>query len=73
MTDHTGVGVKWLLGQGLKFCLTTEIFFFFLEQLGLEHTRQMQGPRAESGPSPCFIRPGTLFLPRGIVELLAPS
>ena len=27
------------------------------------------GPRAESGPPPCFIRPCTLFLPGGSAEL----
>ena len=30
---------------------------------------QTQGPWAESGPPPCFIRPGTLFLPTGNAEL----
>ena len=39
----------------------------------LEHGRQTQGPRAEPGPTPCFIQPGTLLLPGGSTELLAPS
>lgn len=28
----------------------------------LDHRRQTQGPQAESGPPPSFLRPGTLFL-----------
>ena len=39
----------------------------------LKHRRQTQGPRAESGPPPGFIRPGSLFLPGSSTELLAPS
>ena len=35
----------------------------------LDHRWQTQGPWAESGPLPCFIRPGTLFLPGGSAEL----
>ena len=34
---------------------------------------QTQGLRAESGPPPCFILPGTLFLPSGSAKLLAPT
>ena len=37
------------------------------------HRWQTQGPWAESGPPPCFIWPGTLFLPSGSAKLLAPS
>ena len=32
-----------------------------------------KGPWAEPGPPPCFIRPGTLFLPVSSAEPLAPS
>ena len=39
----------------------------------LGHRWQTQGPRPESGPPPCFIQPGTLFLPCISAELLAPS
>ena len=34
-----------------------------------EHRWQTQGPRAESGPIPSFIRPSTLFLPSGSARL----
>ena len=44
-----------------------------LTRLCLHHRWQTQGPRAESGPPPCFIWPGTLFLPGGSAELLAPT
>ena len=37
--------------------------------LSLKHRWQTQGLRAESGPPPCFIWPGTLFLPRGSAKL----
>ena len=37
------------------------------------HRWQTQGPWAESSPPPCFIWPGTLFLPGGSAKLLAPS
>ena len=36
----------------------------------LYHRWQTQGLRAESGPPPCFIQPGTLFLSDGSAELL---
>ena len=39
----------------------------------LGHRWQTPGPWAEAGPPPCFIRPGTLFLPSGSTELLDPS
>ena len=39
----------------------------------LDHSWQTQGPRAESGPPPCFICPSTLFLPSGSTEFLSPS
>ena len=45
--------------------------FIVLEHLG--HLWQTQGPWAESGPPPCFIWPGTVFLPGSSAELLAPS
>ena len=35
----------------------------------LDHRWQTQGLHAESGPPPCFIRPGTLFLPGGSTDL----
>ena len=34
-----------------------------LMQEPIGHRWQTQGLGAESGPPPCFIRPGTLFLP----------
>ena len=37
---------------------------------GLGHRWQTQGPRAKSGPPPCFIQPGTLFLPDVSTKLL---
>ena len=40
---------------------------------GLAHRWQTQGLWAESGPPPCFLLPGALFLPGGSTELLAPS
>ena len=39
----------------------------------LLHRWQTQGPWTESGPLPCFMWPGTLFLPGSIAELLAPN
>ena len=39
----------------------------------LVHRGQTQGPWAESGPPPCFIQPGTLFLSSCSAELLDPS
>ena len=41
--------------------------------MDLGHRWQAQGLRAESGPPPCFIRPGTVFLPSSSAELLSPS
>ena len=35
----------------------------------IAHRWQTQGPWAESSPAPCFIQPGTLFLPSGSAEL----
>ena len=35
----------------------------------ISHKLQIQGPWAESGPPPCFIRPGSLLLPRGSAKL----
>ena len=32
------------------------------------HRWQTQGPQAESGPLPCFIRPGILFLPLFLLQ-----
>ena len=54
------------------------VFAVFLKKIGiwpshLNHRWQTQGPRAESGPPPCFIRPGTLFLPGSSTELLVPG
>ena len=37
--------------------------------IALEHRWQTQGLWAESGPPPCFIWPGTLFLPGSHTEL----
>ena len=42
------------------------------QRISLEHRWQTQGPRAESRPPPCFIQPGTLFLPSGNANLLSP-
>ena len=41
-----------------------------LEVDSLTHRWQTQGPQAESGPSPCFIRPRALFLSSCSTELL---
>ena len=35
----------------------------------LDHRWQTKGLQAESGPPPCFIRPGTLFLSGSSTEL----
>ena len=35
----------------------------------IHHSWHTQGPQAKSGPPPCFIRPGTLFLSSGSTEL----
>ena len=39
----------------------------------VDHKCQTQGLWAESGPPPCFILPGTLFLPGRSAKLLDPS
>ena len=36
----------------------------------LGHRWQTGGPQAESGPPPCFILPGTLFVPRSSLPLV---
>ena len=45
----------------------------FVCSVWLRHRWHTQGPWAESGPPPCFIRPGTLFPRSDSVELPAPS
>ena len=43
------------------------------DTVALNHRWQTQGLRAKSSPPPGFIRPGALFLPGSITELLVPS
>ena len=60
-SDHLGQKTAWLSDWSLREAETSG------------HGWQTQGPRAESSPPPCFIQPGTLFLPRCSTELLAPT
>ena len=43
----------------MPFCLFTQLYLY--QCIG--HRRQTQGPRTEPSPPPCFILPGTLFVP----------
>ena len=63
---HLASGVRLSLPQETHFLL--HVLF-----KGIEHRWQTQGPQAESGPPPCFIRPGTLFLPGSGTALLSPN
>ena len=43
--------------------------FLIIVLISLQHRWQTQGLWAKSGPPPCFIWPGTLFLPSSSAEL----
>ena len=54
----------------MKISLPFATAWMDLENIMLIHRWQTQGPQAESGPPPCFILPGTLFLPGSSAKLL---
>ena len=54
-----------------KYQISLRVYWQIIrEHFSLDHRWQTQGPWAESGPPPCFIQPGTLFLPGSSTELL---